>query len=364
MLFSPLKNIFIGLFHKSIVSFHNNYCVILKTQLGPTYGSPIKKMQVLPGFTDTESSASYLAYITNDKIGLQILPVDGNPHRSSALICHAEGVSSFTCSCDGKYIFTAGGEDCIVYLWETNLNALEAAATLGGKDLDPFYELINGGRDGELFRELEDYFYYCQIRCQGIDCMEPRQVSTTIPLSEVPFVMRALGFYPTEQEIDDMQNEVKFSEYVNTGKYVTEVDIGEFLKLFINHRPAFGISRYEVQKAFEFLGYDQENGEHLINRKELLQLLQSRGEHLTEEDLAEYFSTLLGLNPEGGRFEPGYCQPHVPSPHASTLSCTGSLSLLLFSPSFNICLSSCFFFSVVSFLFPIPSLPCRILILP
>ncbi|MBN3294386.1 CF251 protein, partial [Polypterus senegalus] len=277
-----------------------------KTQLGPTYGSPIKKMQVLPGTTDTESSVSYLAYITNDKIGLQILPVDGNPHRSSALICHAEGVSSFTCSCDGKYIFTAGGEDCIVYLWETNLNALEAAATLGGKDLDPFYELINGGRDGELFRELEDYFYYCQIRCQGIDCMEPRQVSTTIPLSEVPFVMRALGFYPTEQEIEDMQNEVKFSEYVNTGKYVTEVDIGEFLKLFINHRPAFGISRYEVQKAFEFLGYDQENGEHVINRKELLQLLQSRGEHLTEEDLAEYFSTLLGLNPEGGRFEPGY----------------------------------------------------------
>lgn len=29
------------------------------------------------------------------------------------------------------------------------------------------------------------------------------------------------------------------------------------------------------------------------------------GEHMTEEELAEYFSTLLGLNPEGGRSELG-----------------------------------------------------------
>ena len=31
--------------------------------------------------------------------------------------------------------------------------------------------------------------------------METRDVSTKIPLSEVPFVMRAMGFYPSEQEV-------------------------------------------------------------------------------------------------------------------------------------------------------------------
>lgn len=31
--------------------------------------------------------------------------------------------------------------------------------------------------------------------------METRQVSTRIPLSEVPYLIRALGFYPTEQEV-------------------------------------------------------------------------------------------------------------------------------------------------------------------
>lgn len=36
---------------------------------------------------------------------------------------------------------------------------------------------------------------------QGANATETRQVSTAIPLAEVPFVMRALGFYPTEQEV-------------------------------------------------------------------------------------------------------------------------------------------------------------------
>lgn len=50
-------------------------------------------------------------------------------------------------------------------------------------------------------QEMEDFFYYCQLRNQGIDSMETRQVSARIPLAEVSFVMRALGFFPTEQEV-------------------------------------------------------------------------------------------------------------------------------------------------------------------
>ena len=50
-------------------------------------------------------------------------------------------------------------------------------------------------------QELEDYFYYSQLRSQSIDTMETRRVSEHIHLSEVPFVMRAIGFYPSEEKV-------------------------------------------------------------------------------------------------------------------------------------------------------------------
>ncbi|XP_074966158.1 cilia- and flagella-associated protein 251 isoform X4 [Phalacrocorax aristotelis] len=172
-----------------------------KTLLGPTYGSPLEKIQILPTANSLDPQKRYLAYITKDKVGLQILPVDGNPHKSSAFICHPDGVSDLASSYDGRYVFTAGGHDCTVMKWEVNLNALDAAASLGGEDLIPFYNLLDGGREGEFFRELEDYFYYAQLRSHGIDTLETRQVSTHIPLEEIPSVMRAMGFYPSEEKL-------------------------------------------------------------------------------------------------------------------------------------------------------------------
>nr|XP_056715073.1 cilia- and flagella-associated protein 251 [Euleptes europaea] len=276
-----------------------------KTVLGPTYGSPLEKIQVLPHAEGCDPEKWYLAYITTDKVGLQILPIDGNPHKSSAFICHPAGVSDFVCSCDGCHIFTSGGDDFSVMKWDVNLNVLEAAVSLGGKELVPFYNLLDGGREGEFFRELEDYFYYAQLRHQGIDTMEPRKVSTHIPLEQIPFVMRAMGFYPSEEQIENMLNEVKFGDYLETGKQTTEINLGDFIKLYINHRPAFGLSIKEIEAAFQVLGYENENQEASLNRSDLLLLLQHKGEHFTEEEMAECLTTLLGMNPEGGRSEVG-----------------------------------------------------------
>ncbi|XP_038645680.1 cilia- and flagella-associated protein 251 [Scyliorhinus canicula] len=274
-----------------------------KTVLGPIYGSPVRKIEVLPFSNDSEVKKCYLAYITDNKVGLQTLPLDGNPHKSCAVICHGTMVSNIACSYDGSYIFTAGGDDCTVHMWKVDLMAHETVTTLGGEDLIPFYGLLDGGRDGELFKEMENYFYYSQLRFQHVSTMEPREVSTHIPIQEIPFVMRALGFYPTEKEIENILNEVKFSKYVDTGKYVTHIDLGEFIKLYINHRPAFGITASQLQHTFDVLGYDNENGEKAINLGELLQLLQNGGECMAEEEVAECLSTLLGLNPEGGSSE-------------------------------------------------------------
>ncbi|XP_052797898.1 cilia- and flagella-associated protein 251-like isoform X2 [Mya arenaria] len=279
-----------------------------KTLLGPTYGSPVQKMCVIPT-KDPARDKRYVAYITEYKVGMNILPLDGNPHNAMALIGHPSGVANMVCSNDGRYLFTAGGTDATVHMWEININALEGQSSLGGADLIPFYGLLEGGREGELFKELEDYFYYAQIRrrlldeSQGVNAMDSREVSVKIPLSEVPFVMRAMGFYPSEQEIEDMLNEVKFSRYVETGSYVEAIDLGEFIKLYINHRPAFGLSPERLVKAFETLGLPAGKAGPAINRGDLLEMLQTKGEHMTEYELAEYLMTLLGYHAEGGSSE-------------------------------------------------------------
>jgi len=36
---------------------------------------------------------------------------------------------------------------------------------------------------------------------QDINRFDRREVTNKIPTSEIPFIMRALGYYPTEQEV-------------------------------------------------------------------------------------------------------------------------------------------------------------------
>ncbi|XP_055861223.1 cilia- and flagella-associated protein 251-like isoform X2 [Biomphalaria glabrata] len=274
-----------------------------KTVLGPTYGSPIRKMMVVPTDKD-ESRNRFLAYITDDKVGLHFLPATGNPHLAMALIAHPSGVSNLTCSFDGAYLFTAGGPDFAVHMWEINIAALSAQAKLGGEDLVPFYGLLEGGRDGELFAELEELFYYAQLRHQGINSLETRQISNRVPLTEVPYIMRAMGFYPSEQEIEDMLNEIKYDEYVNLGHYQEDIDLGGFIKLYVNHRPAFGLSAEKLLWAFETLAENVEPDKGgVIERGDFLNLLTNKGEHMTEEELTEHLTTLLGFNREGGSCE-------------------------------------------------------------
>ncbi|KAI4568781.1 hypothetical protein MJG53_014399 [Ovis ammon polii x Ovis aries] len=275
-----------------------------KTLLGPVYGSPIEQIQILPVKSTLELQKRYMVFINRDKVGLQILPVDGNPHKTSALICHPNGVASMALSYDGCYAFTAGGQDRSVVQWEINLSALEAAVSLGGEDLTPFYGLVSGGREGKFYRELEDYFYYSQLRSQGIDTMETRKVSEHICLSELPFVMRAIGFYPSEGKIEDMFNEIRFSEYVDTGKLIDKINLPDFFKVYLNHRPPFGNTMSGIQQSFDILGFTNSKGEKAIRREDFLNLLQTKGEHMTEEEMTDCFATLFGLNPEGWKSEP------------------------------------------------------------
>ncbi len=78
---------------------------------------------------------------------------------------------------------------------------------------EPFLELLEGGRGGELHNDIVEYFYYCQLRTQSEESMEERNITGRIQIEEVPSLLRAVGYYPTEQEASDIINEVKSSAH-------------------------------------------------------------------------------------------------------------------------------------------------------
>lgn len=72
----------------------------------------------------------------------------------------------------------------------------------GGTELSPYYTLIEGGVTGWLVKEMQDLFYYMQILHQGENFPEPRRITNKIDLTELPSMIRAIGFYPTEYEVN------------------------------------------------------------------------------------------------------------------------------------------------------------------
>jgi cilia- and flagella-associated protein 251 len=134
-----------------------------KTVLGPTFGSALRKIHVLPKL-DVNTADEYIYFMTTDKVGLQRLPLTGNPFDQMAIIAHPNRISDVRASFDGRYLFTSGGPDNIIHMLHVNTQVLQAQAELGGKDLDPFYKLLEGGREGDIFREMQDLFYYSQLR--------------------------------------------------------------------------------------------------------------------------------------------------------------------------------------------------------
>jgi hypothetical protein len=186
-----------------------------------------------------------------------------------AVLCCAVQISCVCSSYDGRYLLTAGATDKAVNLWAVSVHALEATIALGGSGVDPFMNLIDGGKSGAFYQDLLDYFYYAQLRSQGIESTRPRAISGYIPVSEVVALMRALGYYPTEQEIRDLNTEIQFMDWERTGtapgagagagvaaggsKPKTSVNLEEFIRLYVNYRPVFGLGKNEFDRAFKAL---------------------------------------------------------------------------------------------------------------
>lgn len=89
-----------------------------------------------------------------------------------------------------------------------------------------------------------------------------------------------------------MKDEVKFSVYSDTGYPTTTVDMNTFIRLFVNHRPVYGIGKNNIEDAFKALSSDPASMQ--MTRDELISLLKQEGEVFGDEELQESFNYLVG----------------------------------------------------------------------
>lgn len=82
------------------------------------------------------------------------------------IVGHSQSISNMTLTLDGTRILTAGGEDGVVCLWKFNAAVLDAQIEAAGLEMKPFLYLLDPerGKDGDIYREFWDYFYYGQIK--------------------------------------------------------------------------------------------------------------------------------------------------------------------------------------------------------
>jgi WD40 repeat protein len=87
------------------------------------------------------------------------MPLDGNPNKTMGLIAHPSVITDISVSWDGKYLFTSGGDDLSVNMWSIDVTPIDQAIALGGEGIEPFINLIEGGREGQTFQDMKDFFY-------------------------------------------------------------------------------------------------------------------------------------------------------------------------------------------------------------
>ena len=154
-----------------------------RTCLGPTYGGEITKIKLLD---QGENGDKYLLYQTAQKvIGLIKLPLDGNPHKCMGLIAHPDEVRDICVSADGKYVFTCGGDDLAVNMWKVDVTPINNAIALGGEGIEPFIRLIEGGREGQTFQDMNDFFYYSMIRSKKENTTKTRKLGGQVPVDQL-----------------------------------------------------------------------------------------------------------------------------------------------------------------------------------
>ena len=98
-----------------------------------------------------------------------------------------------------------------------------------------------------------------------------------------------------------MIGEVKYARFLEDGTTQEEIGFDDFLKLYVNHRPVYGVGKQQIQEAFEVLaeklgrrGGGARGDTPAVGWAALQGLLQENGEQMSKDELESCLQSLLG----------------------------------------------------------------------
>lgn len=218
-------------------------------------------------------------------------PLDGRPNKWMGVISHVGPINALAIDTQGRNLLTAGQDDLNVNVWAVHIDKLEKNAifnTLEEAPLKLYPQLLEGGEDGPFYKDLKNFFYYSQIRRKEEHATKAHNLDGKVPLQEVQNLIIALGFYPTLRQIKNIYDEVVHEKKESN----TNLMLKDFVKLFVNHRPVYGLSSEDLHDAFMTLSH----GKNTISRQVFVEALTNYGEIFSEQDMLLYLSNLTGAS--------------------------------------------------------------------
>lgn len=276
---------------------------ILRTVVGPVLdGQPVRRVchiprpQVEHSTPDSASGPSpstddFVAFATGGKtLGLHLLPFDGNAFRHVGMMVHPNSVLYMFATADGKSVFTLGRDDYAVFQWRIRRDVVHECVQRGGTGLMPFCRALPAGRDGWLFREMQDLFYYMQILKHSVDSPDEQMVADTLYLTEVPDYLRGLGLFLSEFEVHSVLVELSDNRPDMAAR--VQVSFGDLVRVYVNHRPTVGYAISELQNGMKAMA----TGKQMLDRDRLMDMCCKQGEPMGWAEAARYLVALLSAD--------------------------------------------------------------------
>ena len=288
--------------------------LLRRTVLAPTFCGCITGLSLLPAVsTSSSSSSTHLLFssttASNDcYVGIIALPLLGQPDSAVAVLAHPSSASArFSAAFDGSQLLSFSPLDTAIKLWSLTPAAFPTSSP--SASTASLLSALDDEESGTLADRIEQYAMLCEIEDAELEGSgrQERRVYGDIAFSHIGRLCRALGCYVSQREEQQMVDELRWEQQRRTaaGQPHQSADgrlsKDDFLRLYLHHRPVFGLGHEQFEWAFHTLQSDKQTavdeaaeGDDTMDTAELVRSLLSEGEAITATELTHCLDQLLG----------------------------------------------------------------------